>query len=186
MPPFERQDEQWELTDEQEQQRRGLEADIAERWPNLTFAVQAQWKYLKRGKPHIPAEDELLHVGYLNGPRLMDMRQLINGRTRHCGRSATVGAVLWVNAQSEWRGMLRSAGQVAIRPFDLTPSPIAEQIDAIDDWARSVGLTGNPSQAEGWELLAAASGFARRSGTSWPSATDAHIPQWRWDIPSNT
>lgn len=185
-PPFERLDEQWELTEEQEQHRRGLEADIVERWPNLTFAVQAQWKYLKRGKPYIPAEDEYLHVGYLNGPRLMDMRSLIAGRARHCGRSATAGAVLWVDAQSQWRDLLRNTGRYAIQPFDLTPRPIAEQIDAIDQWADSVGLTGNPSQAEGWELVFAANEFARRSGTTWPTATDAHIPQWKWDIPANT
>ena len=186
VPPFERLNEQWELTEEQNQRRRDLEADIVERWPNLTFAVQAQWKYLKRGELHIPAEDELLHVGYLNGPRLMDMRHLIAGRTRHCGRSATVGAVLWVDAQNEWRGMLRGSGQTAIQPFDLTPQAIAHEIDAIDAWARSVHFHGNASDAEGWEVLFAASDFARQSGTHWPAATDAHVPQWQWRTRSNT
>jgi len=184
--PFEFLDERWALNEEQEERRLAVEHDISVRWPDLLFAVSPARKVLRRGELQLPPENELFGVGYTNGPLLMDMRAVIDGRCRSCGRGATVGSILWVGAQSEWRDLLSASGRIAIQPFDLTPESIRSEIAAIDDWAFEVGLAdGNPSQAEGWEVVHAAGWAAKETGKSSPLASDARIRKWDWQQPAN-
>ena len=184
--PFEFLDECWELNEEQEERRLAVDHDIRASWPDLRFAVSPARKVLRRGKLHVPPENELFGVGYTNGPLLMDMREVIDGRCRNCSRGATVGSILWVGAQSQWRDLLNASGRIVIQPFDLTPERIRSEIAAIDDWAFEVGLAdGNPSQAEGWEVVHAAGWAAKEAGKRCPLASDASIPKWDWQQPVN-
>lgn len=178
--------ERWRLSHEQQALRTAVKQDIAERWPRLNFDVMPARKVLNRGDLVIPEDDAWFGVGYINGPRLMDMREVIDGRSRICVRSATIGSILWVHGQSTWRDMLGGAGRVVIQPFDLSAESIREEVNAIDAWAHTVGLSGmDVSEEEGWEVLFSAQRAAAKSGDSWPRPTDAGIPVWDWRQPMN-
>lgn len=178
--------ERWRLSHEQQALRTAVKQDIAERWPRLNFDVMPARKVLNRGNVVIPGDDAWFGVGYENGPILMEMRELIAGRTRLCARSATIGSVLWVMDQSGWRSRLGGDGRFMIQPFDLTPLPIAQDINAIDAWAHTIGLTDmNPSHSVGAHVHVEAERAARRAGQPRPLATDARIPDWNWDQSAN-
>lgn len=186
MPRRQSLQERWRLSHEQQALRTAVKQDIAERWPRLNFDVVPARKVLNRGNLVIPEDDAWFGVSYINGPRLMDMREVIDGRSRICVRSATIGSILWVEGQPHWRERLRGAGRVVIQPFDLSTMSIMMEINAIDAWAHTVGLSGvDVSEEEGWEVLFSAQRAAANSGNSWPRPTDAGIPDWDWRQPMN-
>jgi hypothetical protein len=71
-----------------------LSAELAAAWPEVKFHVEVTNKYLKRGEPVNPGEDELFRVDYFNGPLRLHVLAKVNGRTKICGRHPTVGALL--------------------------------------------------------------------------------------------
>lgn len=185
-PPYQRLQERWRLSHEQQALRAAVKRDIAERWPRLNFDVAPVHKLLKRGELEVPGDDAWFGVGYENGPLLMEMREVIDGRSRICVRSATIGSILWVHGQSAWRDMLGGAGRVVIQPFDLSAESIREEVNAIDAWAHTVGRSGmDVSKEEGWEVLFSAQRAAAKSGDTWPRPTDAGMPVWNWRQPMN-
>lgn len=175
-PGMKRTDELVELTLQEESDCVDLRDEIARRWPGVVFRVGPHHIFEVRGVREEPRPGKRFGVAFENGPRLEDMRDLINGRTDVVNRFATVGAVLWLSEQNTLKSRLGASGADAIATSDLSDLKVISDISAIDEWASQVGMVRDVSKVEGYDVLFAAQARARSTGTDWlkPGRGDTH------------